>query len=212
MSLPELLELLRESLMNSEFEGKCYLVGGTVRDHLLGEKDFSDIDITVEVPEGGIKLAQHLAKLWQVEVLKVSDQFGTASFHYRGCNFDFACTRKERYLKGSRFPIVSFGTLQEDVYRRDFTINSLLLNIANGEILDLSGRGLPDLKAGIIRCLKEPAISMQEDPLRILRARRFAQRFGVEIEAELALAIKKYAPLVDKLSQKRVKAELELLK
>lgn len=208
MNLPELLKLLQESLQESEFEGKCYIVGGTVRDHLLGESDFQDIDITVELPEGGIKLAQYLARLWQVAELKISGKFGTASFVYQGCNFDFACTRKERYPKGSRYPFISFGTLSEDVYRRDFTINSLMLDIASGEILDLSGKGRADLKEGIIRCLKEPAISMQEDPLRILRAKRFALRFGFTIEEELAQAMKKYEPLIKKLSKKRVEAEL----
>lgn len=209
MTLPELLKLLRESLIDSVFTGKCYLVGGTVRDHLLGKTDFTDIDITVELPEGGIRLAQYLAGIWQVEELKISGKFGTASFVYQGCNFDFACTRKEHYRKGSRYPFISFGTLYEDVYRRDFSINSLMLDIASGEILDLSGKGLADLQAGIIRSLKDPAISMQEDPLRILRARRFARRFGFKIEPDLAQAMDEYEHLVEKLSKKRVEAELQ---
>src|SRR5207237_2836206 len=114
-------------------------------------------------------------------------RFGTAMLHIggegeAGTAVELVSARAESYQPDSRKPEVRQGTLRDDVYRRDFTINTLLENLHTGENLDLTGRALEDLRAGILRTPLEPRLTFFDDPLRMLRAVRFAARFDFEIE------------------------------
>lgn len=211
MTIPELRSKLIGLIEGTPFAGKTYLVGGAVRDHLMGLGDISDFDLTVELPGGGIRLARLLHKSLPPDSLRINQHFGTARLDFPGYAIDLNGTRKERYQKNSRFPRVSPGSLMDDIMRRDFTVNALLMEIFSGDILDLCGKGLADLEGGIIRTLRDPLTVLSEDPLRILRAIRFAVRLGFGICPELMEALKTSAPLVKTLSKSRKLQELKLM-
>ncbi|HPH94203.1 MAG TPA: CCA tRNA nucleotidyltransferase, partial [Candidatus Cloacimonas sp.] len=126
MNLNELRLFLWELIQNSEFADKSYFAGGCVRDFILNPYATikSDVDICVELPEGGIALAQYLQNRLQPSELVIHKSFGTASLHYKNLQLEFVATRKEQYFAGNRYPKVEFGTLTDDVLRRDFTINA----------------------------------------------------------------------------------------
>jgi len=212
MTIPELRSKLIGLIEGTPFAGKTYLVGGAVRDHLMGLGDISDFDLTVELPGGGIRLARVLHKSLPPDSLRINQHFGTARLDFPGYAIDLNGTRKERYQKNSRFPRVSPGSLMDDIMRRDFTVNALLMEIFSGDILDLCGKGLADLEGGIIRTLRDPLTVLSEDPLRILRAIRFAARFGFRFAQDLEIALKTSAPLVKKLSRPAQKRELQLMR
>jgi poly(A) polymerase len=174
-------------------------------------KDLSDVDICVNLPQGGILLAKHLYKRLKGKSngLKVYPAFGTASFRYESLKLEFVATRKEIYRPANRYPKVEFGSLEEDVLRRDFTINALLMDITNGNIMDLCGLGLQDLISGIIRSLGEPEIKFAEDPIRMLRAVRFSLRFGFTIEAATWKALISQASKQRNLSARLMNMEIE---
>ena len=211
MTIAELCALLTPMLSGTAFAGKTYIVGGAVRDHLLGKSDIADFDLTVELPRGGIRLAKLLGKTLQPDNIRINHHFGTARMNFPGYVLDLCGTRKERYRPNSRFPDVSYGSLPDDIIRRDFTVNALLIEVSSSEVIDLCGKGLDDLKDGIIRTLRDPVIVLSEDPLRILRAVRFAVRLGFEICPELMEALKTSAPLVKTLSKSRKLQELKLM-
>ncbi len=168
----------------------------------------NDVDICVNLPEGGIKLAKHLHKLLNGEKLCTHPKFGTASFAYKSVKLEFVATRRETYSPGNRYPKVEFGSLEDDVMRRDFTINALLMEITVGTILDLCGQGLNDLISGIIRCVGEPVKKYNEDPLRMLRAIRFGLRFGFTIEHYSFQALESEVQALQTLSFKQIEGEL----
>lgn len=174
---------------------------------LLIHRQTGDYDITVELPDGGIKLAAFLHKALSTSVPVTHPRFGTASLIYQGCKVELVMTRREQYRPGNRNPKVYHASLEEDVMRRDFTINSLLLGISGGALLDLSKRGLRDLHDGLIRTLAKPDLIFSEDPLRMLRAIRFASVLDFKIEEETWEALKANAALVNTLSQSRITSE-----
>jgi len=210
MNLNELRLFLKELIQDSEFADKSYFAGGCVRDFILNPAAIiiGDVDICVELSEGGIALARFLQNRLQARELVIHKSFGTASLHYQNLQLEFVATRKEQYFSHSRYPKVEFGTLTDDVLRRDFTINALLISIATGEILDLCGKGLSDLKNGIIRTVKDANLSFTEDPLRMLRALQFALRFNFTIEENTLTAMRKNAPALKILSRKAIEREL----
>ncbi len=189
MNLQDLRELLRKPLLDTDYAGKVYLAGGAVRDYLLGRAAL-DFDICVNLPDGGIQLAKYLSVLWNLPKPVIHSKFGTASLAYQGLSLEFVMTRSETYKPGNRNPRVEFADLRTDVLRRDFTINSLLMDIFTGEVLDLCQMGLSDLEAGLIRCIRDPLQVFAEDPLRILRAIRFALQLGFEIETDTYSALR----------------------
>lgn len=209
---------------NHPLKGKAYIAGGAVRDELLG-KIPKDIDITVEAPEGGIKLAQYIANLLGLREPVIFPTFGTARIVLKnGVEVEFVQTRKEQYHEGSRKPETSFGSIKEDVERRDFTINSLLKNlesgpslnqeealqkVQDGEILDLTGMGVKDIDDGIIRTPLSPDIIFSEDPLRMMRAIRFAAKYGWKIEDQTLDGIVRNSKKIDSISKERVRDELD---
>lgn len=180
------LQQLRDATRNTPYEGKLYLVGGYVRDRLLGAPPAPDIDITLE--GDALALAHFLYENGlSSHYPVVYPRFGTARIaiptpHGISCVVELVSARAERYRPESRKPEVAMAGLREDVLRRDFTINTLLENLHTGQRFDLTGKGYSDLREGLIRTPLEPSITFHDDPLRMLRAVRFAARFGFCIE------------------------------
>ena len=190
------LTRLRHATRSSPYENKLYLVGGLLRDRALNLPPGNDLDLVLE--GDAIALARFLyhkgiARHYPVEY----PRFGTAMIHvgdpdrpdFEGDAVEFVSARAESYHEDSRKPDVRPATLLDDVRRRDFTINTLLENLHTGETLDLTGRAYDDLRAGIIRTPLAPRVTFFDDPLRMLRAVRFAARFDFEIEAETWQAV-----------------------
>ncbi|MCB5224104.1 MAG: CCA tRNA nucleotidyltransferase [Candidatus Cloacimonadaceae bacterium] len=210
MKLEELRQNLADAICGSRFETKTYFVGGCVRNQLLRRPiQLSDVDIAVELPDGGIALANFLAEKEGLSQPKTHPDFGTASMEYLGIQLEFVMTRGEHYRPGSRFPEVRFATLVEDCLRRDFTVNALYMKIVDGTILDPDGRGLRDLEKRLLRSIREPRKSFQEDPLRILRALRFAAVLDLEIEKQTWEALRESASLIQNLSQNNIQDEMK---
>lgn len=125
-----------------------------------------------------------------------------------GMDVEAVASRKEQYTPGSRKPIVTTGTLHDEVFRRDFTVNSLMLDLTTDEVLDLSGRGMTDIKAGVIRTTSDPKVIFHEDPLRMLRAVRFMATKGWNIDPETETSIRKNAHTLRSISRERVRDEI----
>lgn len=173
---PPVVERLRELGARARALGmEAFLVGGIVRDLLLRRKNL-DVDVVVE--GDGIILAQDLAARWGASV-HPHRAFGTAKIHCAdGLHLDVATARTEHYAQPAALPTVEWSSLKLDLYRRDFTVNTLALRLDPerfGEVLDFFG-GLRDLKEGVLRILHN--LSFVEDPTRVLRAQRFLVRFG----------------------------------
>jgi len=170
---------------------RALVVGGYVRDRLLGGEaagKIREVDILSEGP-GAIDLATAVSAALKVHPPVVFERFGTAHLDLDpGHALEFVSSRVERYDRASRKPDVSPGTLKDDVMRRDFTVNTLLMEW-DGTVLDLTGRGLDDLKSRRIVTPLEPKTTFDEDPLRMLRAIRFATtlRFTLDPSVEAAI-------------------------
>jgi len=202
-----ILEKIKKTIQGTKFENKTFVAGGFARDMILGMPN-KDIDFCVELVNGGVELCEFLSKELNGTNVVIFERFGTAQTVIDDWELEFVMTRKETYTEeNGRDPEVVFGTIQEDVFRRDFTINSLLLNISTEEIVDLTGKGKEDLKNGIIRTTSDPNVIFDEDPLRILRCIRFSSRFKFIIEEETFKCIKKFAPKLTTLSKERIQDE-----
>jgi len=206
--LTKLRKLIANKIRFTEFEGKVYFAGGCVRDFLLG-RETTDFDLTVELPEGGIRLAEYLFQKGIATQPIVYKQFGTALVTIGNHKIELVMTRRESYRKRCRKPDVEYGSLEEDVLRRDFTVNSLLLPVSNGKILDISKKGLEDLKTKIIRATSKPEIIFTEDPLRMLRAIRFAVQLDFSIEKNTLSQIRKQAAEIRYISRERIADEVK---
>jgi len=194
--IPGELKGLISKLRDEAFSGgfNAYLVGGFVRDLILGVKNL-DLDILVE--GDGIKFAGSFAGS-QGGKITAHKQFGTATVLLKsGIKVDFSSARKEVYPKAAHLPVVSPGSLSDDLYRRDFTINAMAISLDDGRVIDLF-RGSRDLKHKKIRVLHD--LSFKDDPTRILRGIRFEQRLRFTIEPLTLKLLKEAARL--KLLQK----------
>src|SRR3982075_674168 len=171
---------------------RARVVGGDVRDRLLGAeraKKIREVDILVE-GQGAIELATAVGSALQLHAPVIFERFGTAHLDIdAGHALEFVSSRVERYNPASRKPDVSPGTLKDDVMRRDFTINTLLMDW-DGTVLDLTGRGLADLKARRIVTPPEAQAAFDEDPLRMLRAVRFATTLQFTLDPSVESAIR----------------------
>jgi len=197
-------------IVADELEYPTYVVGGWVRDLLLDHKQ-EKTDIDFVCIGSGIKLAEKLAeKLGGAASFKVFKNFGTAMIHYNGEDYEFVGARKESYRNGSRKPNVENGTLEDDQNRRDFTINamSIQLNKDNFGLLIDPFNGQKDLANGIIRTPLSPDITYSDDPLRMMRAVRFATQLNFTIEEKSYNSIKKNSERLGIISQERITEEL----
>lgn len=202
----KILELIASAIRNTEFEGKTYVVGGYVRD-LIMKKTSSDIDLVVEMDQGGGKLAEFLHTSGLSGKPVTFERFGTSFVMIKGHKIEIVMTRKESYPDKTRKPVVGTASIQEDIFRRDFTINSLIMNISNGVISDLTGLGTEDIRNRMIRSTSDPAIIFSEDPLRMLRAIRFAVQLDFKIEADTAVGINKNRDRLKDISWERRRDE-----
>lgn len=155
----KILDYLKNVIKNHEFEGHVYSVGGCERDKHLGLQEIKDIDLVVDLKDGGIRFARWLHSYGLVDNVVVYENFGTAMFKLKAFpdeEIEVVHTRKENYRdKNSRNPETEYGTLLDDFKRRDFTCNSLYYNISTGEELDPTGYGINDIKNKILRCISE---------------------------------------------------------
>ncbi len=197
-------------LAADELNFATYVVGGWVRDLLLNRKQ-GKTDIDFVCIGSGIKLAEKVAlKLGDKATFKVFKNFGTAMIHYNGEDYEFVGARKESYRNNSRKPIVENGTLEDDQNRRDFTINAMAiqLNTDNYGVLIDPFNGQEDLKNKIIRTPLNPDITYSDDPLRMMRAVRFASQLNFNIESKSLQSIKKNAKRLKIISQERITEEI----
>jgi poly(A) polymerase len=216
------LEYLTQLVNSGPYKGRVLLAGGAVRDMQLG-KDFKDIDVVVR---GDINAGIDFAK-WAAQAMGNYKEgsnpvtfptFGTAKFTLQGIihngidlsnvDIEAVAPRKEKYTAGSRKPTVSGGELEDDVMRRDFTVNSLLKDLTTGEILDLTGKGKEDIKNGIVRTPLDPDVIFTDDALRILRAIRFAIKYDWNLPMFMLKGLKRNAGKLQTISQERIRDEL----
>ncbi|MFJ1473766.1 CCA tRNA nucleotidyltransferase [Capnocytophaga cynodegmi] len=197
------------SKVSNEISLESYVIGGFVRDYLLKKKLPKDIDI-VSIGSG-IALAEKVAeKLPNNPKVSVFKNFGTAMIKADNLDIEFVGARKESYESNSRKPYVESGTLQDDQNRRDFTINAMALSLSEynfGELIDPFD-GLSDLKNKIIRTPLDPDITYSDDPLRMMRAIRFATQLNFEIEKKSLQAIAKNKDRLKIISNERIVDEL----
>ncbi len=231
-----MLEIILALARNFRANDKqLYMVGGSVRDLLLHRDTSPDADLTTDARPDEIK--RLAATTHPDVIVAVGEQFGTVRLHYRRADvagdqpahsdpsspeptslfnehapdidvIEITTFRSDRYDPASRKPEVTFGdTLEDDLLRRDFTINAMARDPLTGEIFDFYG-GRDDLEAGVIRAVgDQPERRFDEDPLRLLRAVRFAARLGFSIEARTAAAVARQAPTLAKISSERIRDE-----
>jgi len=219
----ELLDMFRKMAEDEKIGTTVRIAGGWVRDKLLGAEGKMDIDVALDNMTG----AQFATKLndWTRKRGGTTIQFGviqqnpdkskhleTATAHLGRFEIDFVNLRTEVYLNTSRVPEIRIGTPLEDAYRRDLTINSLFYNVNTGLVEDLTGKGVEDLKSGIVQTPLPALTTLRDDPLRALRAVRFACRFRFAIAHELLSACSEpsvHLALATKVSRERVYQEVE---
>lgn len=207
----QVTDYLRDIIKGTEFEGHVFAVGGCVRDKNLG-RDIKDIDLVVDLLNGGIVFAKHLQSRGYTEgTVVVYENYGTAMVRLKefpGIELEFVQTRKEDYHDSkTRNPDTYFGTIEDDCQRRDFTINALYYNISEEKEEDFTGRGLADLERGIIDTCGDPDIIFSEDPLRILRAVRFSARLGYIMSERTKDGIRRNTARLEIISQERITDE-----
>ncbi|WP_420456239.1 CCA tRNA nucleotidyltransferase [Rubrivirga sp.] len=205
---------------------EAYAVGGAVRDALLG-RPTTDLDVVAVGPGSGIALAEAVAQALGVKAPAVYPAFGTAAVTIPSKRLEaltgepqvgrlvieFVGARTESYRADSRKPIVEDGTLDQDLARRDFTVNALAASLSAatfGEIVDRFD-GLDDLDRGVLRTPLDPAVTFADDPLRMVRAARFAAQLGFEVDPEAVEAMTAAADRIEIVSAERVTDELSKL-
>ena len=212
----KILEAVSNPIFNNvaevadQINQETYVVGGFVRDYLLNRGQKKDIDfVTVG---NGILLAKELSnKLGNTSQVSVFKRFGTAMFKYEQTELEFVGARKESYSEDSRKPHVEDGTLEDDQKRRDFTINTLAISMNKenfGELID-PFNGVEDLNNKIIKTPLEPNVTYSDDPLRMMRAIRFAAQLHFEIEKDSFQAIVDNADRINIVSFERVMDEFQ---
>lgn len=187
---------------------EVYVIGGYVRDKLLKRADKKDIDIVVK--GNGIEFAQKLANKLKIKKLSIYKTYGTAMFQFEDTELEFVGARKESYSPESRNPKVEQGSIEDDQKRRDLTINALAISLNKetyGEITD-PFNGIEDLHYRTIRTPLDPDITFSDDPLRMMRAIRFASQLDFIIDDECFEAIKRNKHRIEIISAERIHTEL----
>ena len=203
-----IFEIISKSAEQLGFDS--YVIGGFVRDFILDRAAKKDIDIVAI--GSGIELAKRVSKnLPNNPKVQVFKTYGTAMIKFEGIDLEFVGARKESYTQDSRNPTVEEGTLEEDQNRRDFTINAMAISLNRatyGDLLD-PFKGMSDLTLKCIKTPLEPAITYSDDPLRMLRAIRFASQLDFTIEAGSLKAIKDQSQRIEIITNERINAEIQ---
>lgn len=209
----EICNYLKDVIAGTQWEGKVYTVGGCLRDALMGH-DIHDVDLAVAVPDGGVRFPIWLEK----EGLTLNPptlyrRFSSSRLKLKAFpeeEIEVVQTRREQYTDAnSRNPEVCFGSIEDDCLRRDLTINSLYQNVSTGELLDITGRGISDIRHHRIRTPMKPNETYSDDPIRILRTLRFAVRYGWEIPDDLMRAMKANASRMKIVRRPRISTEFD---
>jgi len=203
--LVRFMQVAGETASSQEYN--LYLVGGVVRDLLLGRTNF-DIDLVVE--GDAINLANRLTEVYHGKII-THPRFKTAKLQWDKWSVDLTTARSETYAKPGALPSVKPGTLKSDLFRRDFTINAMAIHLAPsryGELIDLYS-GMADLKQKLIRILHEK--SFVDDATRIWRGLRYEQRLDFRLEETTLKLLKRDIPMLDTISSDRIRHELELV-
>ena len=208
-------EALKNNIFNlisscaGELGLECYVIGGFVRDYIISESTPKDIDILVI--GNGIDFAKYISrKIEKTPKVTVFKTYGTAMFKYNSMEIEFVGARKESYTLESRNPKVSIGSLKDDQDRRDFTINSMALSLNKhnfGSLLD-PFNGLSDIENKLIRTPLNPEITYNDDPLRMLRAIRFATKLNFKIDENSLKSIKSLSSRIKIITNERIVVEL----
>lgn len=202
--------ILQKLIKDTKFENHTYTVGGCERDRILGN-EIKDIDIVVDLPRGGIELAEYLYKNGNLANAPVIyENFGTVMFRLidlPNIELEAVHTRKETYRGDSRNPETAFGTIEEDCQRRDFTVNAFYRNVSTGKVHDFNGNSRKDLLNKEIKACGDPDIVFNEDSLRILRAFRFADRLNFKLDGLTFLGMIKHCDRLSIISQERITDE-----
>jgi poly(A) polymerase len=186
----------------------CFVIGGYVRDLIL-KRESEDIDIVVL--GSGIELAKEVAeRIGPGTRVNVFRNFGTAMLRYKNNEIEFVGARKESYRSDSRKPVVEDGTLEDDQKRRDFTINALAISLNKGKFGELVDpfNGLDDIDNKIIRTPLDPDVTYSDDPLRMMRAIRFASQLDFRIEDQSLKSITRNRDRISIISRERITDEL----
>jgi len=199
-----IFDVIRDAVQNE----RVFVIGGFVRDLLLG-RPCKDIDIVIE--GSGIELAEKIAEKVNATKVSVFKNFGTAMIKLKdGYEIEFVGARKESYDRNSRKPTVENGTIEDDQKRRDFRINALAISLNKatyGDLVDPFG-GVTDLKNKLIKTPLEPEVTYSDDPLRMMRAIRFASQLGFNIHHTSLSAIRENKERISIISQERITSEL----
>ena len=184
---------------------RLYVVGGYVRDLMRGVDSNNDIDFTVE--GSGVAFGRIVAEELGTHCV-VYERFGTALVPAMGYKLEFVGTRREEYVESSRKPIVTEGTLEDDLRRRDFTVNAMAIRIdeEDGELIDLFG-GVADIERRVLRTPLDPHTTYSEDPLRMMRAARFSAQLGFELDPASRSAVSEMRDRISIVSQERISEE-----
>ena|GEM_PF-92945 len=200
---PALIEIA-EATHGTPFEDDLFLVGGAVRDGLLGVPHEADFDLVTQKPLADlIPLLEVLSEIPPV----VYERFGTAMLRIAGAQIELVTARRESYSEDSRKPTVAAATLEEDAQRRDFTVNTLLQRVGSTEVLDPLGCGLSDLEARVLRTPLDPIETFRDDPLRMLRAIRFKNKLGFAADPAMLEAIRQERGRLRIVSAERIRDE-----
>lgn len=184
-----------------------YVIGGWVRDLLL-RRPSKDVDIVT--PQDGIDLAKKTAEILGHKPVHIFKTYGTAMVKSDHIEYEFVGARKESYVHNSRNPEVTPGSLSDDQKRRDFTINTLSIALtgpSKGKFID-PFNGIEDLRNGILRTPCDPIKTFNDDPLRMMRAIRFASQFNFDIDTPALQAITKQRNRIEIISKERISVEL----
>lgn len=214
------LDFLSQLLKGTEYEKLVFGAGGLVRDKIM-KQPIKDIDLVITAKDGGVNFAIWLAKKLNIHSSGnpvIFPRFGTAKLTMRntkhngidlsGVDIECVMTRGEQYTPGSRKPEVVYADLKQDSLRRDLTVNSLYQNIVTGEVLDPTGMGIADIKAGIVRTPLNPDETFKDDPLRMLRAVRFATKYNWKMPLSMVKALRRNAGMLKTISAERIQDEL----
>lgn len=204
---------LRRLIEGTEWEGHVFTVGGCLRDQQLGH-EIKDVDLAVDLPGGGVAFAEWLWKKRLACFHPVEfKRYGTAMTRLKAFPHDdieIVQTRAEKYTdRNSRNPDTAFGSIEDDCYRRDLTINSLYYDISRDKILDITGRGIQDLQNHVIATPTDPDATYDDDPVRILRTIRFATRLDWQIPSHIMEAMKRNVGRMDIIKVERLRGEFE---